>query len=357
MKPNRDMRSKVYVGSSPRRFNSRPVEGQQVTFEGEDFYRIANYDRLRPFFMTVVSDADHWMFISSNGALSAGRRNADLALFPYYTDDKIRDLAEVTGSKTILVVHKPGRGKLWEPFSERGQGLYRTQRNLYKNFRGNKLIFEEINEDLSLTFRYGWFNSNRFGFVRRAWLANSGPARLRIELLDGLQNLMPCGAGSQFNLEYSTLLDAYKRSELIPETGLGLFRLSAIPVDRPEPAEALRTTTAWSLGLKRQRTLLSSVQLDRFRQGLPLREETDVRGERGAYFVQATMTCSPGQSADWLIVAEVNQGPSEVAGLNQLLRAPARLRKTGPGGYRSAAPGSWSGSWPPPTACSRPPAR
>ena len=111
---------------------------------------------------------------------------------------------------------------------------------------------------------------------------------------------MPCGTGSQFNLEYSTLLDAYKRSELIPETGLGLFRLSAIPVDRPEPAEALRTTTVWSLWLKRQFTLLSSVQLDRFRQGLPLRNETDVRGERGAYFVQAAINLRPGQSVEWL---------------------------------------------------------
>ena len=40
---------------------------------------------------------------------------------------------------------------------------------------------------------------------------------------------MPCGTGSQFNLEYSTLLDAYKKSELLAGTGLGLFRLSAIP--------------------------------------------------------------------------------------------------------------------------------
>jgi hypothetical protein len=295
--------------------------------EGEDYYQIANYDRLRPFFMTVVSDADHWMFVSSNGAMSAGRRTADLALFPYYTDDKIRDMVEVTGSKTILVVKQRDRSRLWEPFSERGRGIYRTRRNLYKNFRGNKLIFEEINDDLALTFRYGWFNSNRFGFVRRAWLAHSGPAGVRIQMLDGLQNLMPCGTSSQFNLEYSTLLDAYKRSELISETGLGLFRLSAIPVDRPEPAEALRTTTAWSLGIKRQLTLLSSVQLERFRQGLPLRPETDVRGERGAYFVQTEMNLRPGQSVEWCVVADVNQGPSEVAGLNRLLRAPARLRQ------------------------------
>jgi len=320
------MNSKLHLGRNPLHSNLNLILGEQVTLDGEEFYRIANYDRMRPFFMTVVSDADHWMFVSSNGALSAGRRNADLALFPYYTDDKIRDMVEVTGNKTILIVRR-GTDKIWEPFSERSQGIYRTRRNLYKNFRGNKLIFEETNEDLSLTFRYGWFNSNRFGFIRRAWLTNSGPGGARIELLDGLQNLMPCGTGSQFNLEYSTLLDAYKRNELISETGLGLFRLSAIPVDRPEPAEALRATTVWWLGLKRRITLLSSLQLDRFRHGLPLRNETDVRGERGAYFVQTTMNLRRGQTADWLLAADVGQGSSEVAALNRLLRIPARLGK------------------------------
>jgi hypothetical protein len=321
------MATQLYLGKSPRCVNREPVQGKQVTLEGEDFYQIANYDRMWPFFMTVVSDADHWLFISSNGGLTAGRRDANLALFPYYTDDKIRDMAEVTGSKTLLRVRSRWKTYLWEPFSERGNGIYRVRRNLYKNFWGNKLIFEEINEDLALTFRYGWFNSQQFGFVRRAWLANSGTASARVELLDGFQNLMPCGTGSQFNLEYSTLLDAYKKSELLPDTGLGLFRLSAIPVDRPEPAEALRTTVAWSVGLKRQLTLLSSVQLDKFRAGRPLHAETEVRAERGAYFVQSAIQLRRDQSADWLVVADVGQSSSDVARINQLLRKSAQLRR------------------------------
>ncbi len=322
------MANQLYLGNSPRRVNHDPVQGKQVVLDGEDFYQIANYDRMRPFFMTVVSDADHWLFISSNGGLSAGRRDANLALFPYYTDDKLRDMADVTGSKTLLRVRRQGKVFLWEPFSERGQGLYRVRRNLYKNFWGNQLIFEEINGDLGLTFRYGWFNSRQFGFVRRAWLANFGTASARVELLDGVQNLMPCGTGSQFNLEYSTLLDAYKKSELISASGLGLFRLSAIPVDRPEPAEALRTTVAWSVGLKRRNVLLSSVQLDRFRTGETLRPETGIRAERGAYFIHSEIPLRPGQSADWMIVADVNQSSSDVARLNQLLQQPSRLRKS-----------------------------
>ena len=294
---------------------------------GEEFYEIAGYDRMRPFFMSIVSACDQWMFISSTGALTAGRGDPDHALFPYYTDDKIHDSAETTGSKTVLLVRKQGRDLLWEPFSHRYESVYRLQRRLTKSFFGNKLIFEELNQDLGLVFRYGWFASERFGFVRRSWLANVGSANVRVRLLDGVQNLMPSGIGSQFQLEKGNLLDAYKRNELEPASGLGLFRLSSIPIDRPEPAESLRTTMVWSVGLSESVRLLSSVQLGAFRQGRPVREETDVRAERGAYFVQSDIDLPRGATRDWLIVADVSQGPSGVAEINRLLRRPARLQK------------------------------
>ena len=78
--------------------NGTMDELQRTIINGEVFYCIRGYDRMRPFFMNIVSDTDLWMFISSKGGLSAGRINADHAIFPYYTDDKITDLSEVTGS-------------------------------------------------------------------------------------------------------------------------------------------------------------------------------------------------------------------------------------------------------------------
>lgn len=321
------MKPPYFVGRQALHAPTCLVKGEQIQVEGEEFYRIVNHDQMRPFFMSVVSDADHWMFISSNGALTAGRSNPDLALFPYYTDDKIHDSAEITGSKSILIVRQKRRAHLWEPFSFRHQGLYRIKRSLFKNFTGNKIIFEETNLDLGLTFRYGWFNSQRFGFVRKVWLINHDRKAVDISILDGVQNLIPCGISSQFQLEKSTLVDAYKKSELLPQSGLGLFMLSAIPVDRPEPAESLKATSVWSLGLKRQVTLLSSVQLDRFRQGMSLCEELEMRAERGAYFVQSDFGLQGGATAQWMMVADVNRGPSEVAELKQLLRSPKRLQK------------------------------
>jgi hypothetical protein len=319
--------SRLHLGPAAVQALPGPVRGEEVVLLGEPFYRIANYDRMRPFFMTVVSAFDHWMFISSTGALTAGRRDPDLALFPYCTDDKIHDSADITGSKTLIVASRQGRDCLWEPFSERYRGIYRLQRNLYKSLCGSRLVFEEANFDLDLVFRYGWFSGDRFGFVRRAWLTNCGLANVRVRLLDGLQNLMPCGAGSQFQLEKSSLLDAYKKNELVSGTGLGLFRLSSIPIDRPEPAESLRTTVAWSLGLEECRRLLSSVQVDAFRRGEPVSPETDVRAERGAYLLEGELPLARGATREWMIVADVNQGPCEVAGLNRLLGRPSHLWK------------------------------
>jgi len=318
---------KMFLGNKRVPSNTGKVEGGHVLLDGEAFYRITHSDRLRPFFLSIVSSADHWMFISSNGALTAGRRNPDLALFPYHTDDKIHDAAGITGPKTILIAERGGRSYLWEPFSQSGRGVYSIQRNLFKNFTGNKILFEEINADLGLTFRTGWVSSEQFGWVRKSSLACSGAGTVRVRLLDGIQNLLPAGIGSQFQLEKSTLIDAYKKNELLPESGLALFLLSSVPVDRPEPAESLRATTVWSAGLPRRNVLLSSVQLENFRQGRPLKTETDVRAERGAYFIESKFTLRPGRSRAWMLVADVDQGPVPVARLRKLLCTPAALQK------------------------------
>jgi hypothetical protein len=292
------------------------VSGAHVDLEGERFYRIANYDAMPPFLMTLVSDSDHWMFVSSNGALTAGRRDPDHALFPYYTDDRIHDSHDQTGGKTILLVTRGERTGLWEPFSQRYEGLWRIERNLYKSVYGNKLVFEEINEDLALSFSCAWMTSERFGFVRHSTLVNHGADAASVEVLDGIQNIMPADLTRRFQLEYSTLADGYKESELDPETGLALYRLSSVPVDKAEPSEALRANTVWSQGLDPARRLLSAVQLDRFRQGQSLEEETAMRGRRGAYFLNARVVLAGGARKEWRIVADVDKDAAGVAGID-----------------------------------------
>src|SRR6056297_14778 len=274
---------------------------------------------MRPFFMNVVSDSNHWMFISSNGGLSAGRKNSEYALFPYYTDDKITDMAETTGSKTIIRAKAEGTTHLWEPFSEKQAGTFKISRNLFKNWYGNKIKFEEINHDLGLTFRYQWNSSNLYGFVRKSELENHSGETRQITVLVGIQNVLPYGVESAMQQSSSNLADAYKRIELVEDTGLGIFALSAIIVDKAEPSEALKANVAWSMGLDNPKHLLSSLQLDQFRNMESVEEETDVKGEKGAYFVTSEIELNGKSEADWSIVANVNQTQSDVVALNKAI--------------------------------------
>jgi hypothetical protein len=293
---------------------------------GERYFKLPDSAALRPFFMSIVSDSDHWMFISSNGGLSAGRKNADYALFPYYTDDKITESVEMTGSKSVFWVKRGEKSQRWEPFSDRDEGVYRITRNLYKHVYGNKIIFEELNHDLQLSFQVAWNTSDQFGFVRKSSLHNHADHVAEISLLDGIQNIMPSGVPSSLQNTASNLVDAYKRSELDSATGLGIFALSAIIVDKAEPSEALKANVAWSNGLENPTRLLSSLQVSAFRKGQPLHQETDVKAEKGAYFLHQAIHLPAQTAKSWQIVANVNQSHSAVARLRALLRGKQDLQ-------------------------------
>ncbi|MDA8642384.1 hypothetical protein N9L34_02445, partial [Schleiferiaceae bacterium] len=315
----------IYLGAQKRAASFEEVSGTEVKIGAETFYKIANYDAMRPFFMSIVSHSNHWMFLSSTGGLTAGRKNSNFALFPYYTDDKITESSETTGSKTLCLITQSGKTSLWEPFSSKYDGVYRLSRNLYKNSFGNKVKFEEVNHDLGLTFTYEWNSSDKFGFVRKSALINHGNVGVTAQFIDGIQNLLPYGVEDALQGASSNLVDAYKKCELEKSVGLGLFSLSAIIVDKAEPSEALRSNVAWSLGRPNAIRLLSSKQLNAFRNGEMPKQEVDIKAERGAYMLCDTVELPAGAAEHWSILADVNKGPVEVANLMAALENPESL--------------------------------
>jgi len=290
---------------------------QQVVIDNDTYFKISNSDAMRPFFMSIVSHSNHWMFISSNGGLSAGRKNSEYSFFPYYTDDKITESSEITGSKSIFIINAK---KVWEPFSIRQEGVYKTTRNLYKNVYGNKVIFEEINHDLQVSFRYQWNSSDKFGFVKKSAFFNNSDSKITVSILDGFQNIIPFGVPSDTQIKASNLVDAYKKSELEKESGIGIYALSAIIVDKAEPSEALKANIAWSLGLDTPKHLLSSLQLSDFRHKKILQEEVDVRAEKGAYFINKTIEVDSNSKKEWMLIGNVNQTLGAIHAISEKIK-------------------------------------
>jgi len=69
--------------------NEHAATGEILDMAGERYYAIRNVDKMAPFFISVVSNVDHWLFVLSTGGVTAGRVSPDTALFPYNTVDKI----------------------------------------------------------------------------------------------------------------------------------------------------------------------------------------------------------------------------------------------------------------------------
>ncbi len=59
-------REKIQLGQAVLINTDKRVQGSFVEIDGEKFYRIGNCDQMDDFFMTIVSDSDHWIFITGS---------------------------------------------------------------------------------------------------------------------------------------------------------------------------------------------------------------------------------------------------------------------------------------------------
>ncbi len=313
--------------------SSSSVAGDFISINGERCYAIRNVDQISPFLVSIISDVDHWLFVSSNGGLTAGRVSPDTALFPYVTVDKIHDGYLHTGCKTVFRIDVGKGRQLWEPFNREHNRRHAVDRNLYKNLLGNKLCFEEVNHDLRLVYRYTWVTSSEYGFVRQCELENLADRTVRVDMVDGFQNLLPAGTPRLSQTNTSNLVDAYKWNELDEPTGLACFTLYSRISDRAEPSESLKANTVFSLGLESPTILLSNRQLESFRNGADPQQESHKRGIRGAYFVNTTFTLPPREpqapraSRHWQLVADIEQSQAAVVKLRRQLADPALVAR------------------------------
>lgn len=298
---------------------SSDVVGQFIDKEGERFYAIRNMQDMAPFFISLISDSDHWLFVSSKGGLTAGRVSPETALFPYAPVDIIHENMANTGCKTMLKISKDGKTFKWDAFNKDFNHQYDISQNLYKNTLGDKICFEEINHDLALAFRYTWTTSDEFGFCRRCELQNLADEDVSIAMIDGLQNILPAGTPRFTQTVSSNLVDAYKWSELHQATGLAMFTLYSGITDRAEPSESLKANTIFSMGFDAPKVLLCNSQLENFWRDADIESETEKRGVRGAYLLNVEFELAAKQSKKWQLVANIEQNQSQVSALIQSL--------------------------------------
>lgn len=289
-----------------------PPVNQWVVEGGREFVAIDSLEDFEPFFLSLATISNQWLFCSCHGPLSAGRENPEKALFPYLTVDKILDNWNVTGPFTAV----SSEGQLWHPFWPTAIHTAPVRRRLLKSVLGEELVFEEFHEAWHLRFRYRWQLSGKFGFVRKVEIINEGGNERSFRIIDGLQDLGVSGVSQRTHLEFSCLADAYKMTETARQGRLMIHRLASGIVDAPIPLEILRATTVWATGFDEAEPFLSRREAQNFlRDTGEGRPAARLRGERGAYFLGGDLVLAPGASRQWMMVAEVEQSHRELGEL------------------------------------------
>lgn len=286
----------------------KSVKGKFTRIDGREFYCIENYDDLDPFLFTLAASNDIWIYLASNGGVTAGRMSAERAFFPYLTEDRLYHSTD-TGSKTIVRVTKDGKTSLWQPFTNAYIEGYNLTRNLYKSVIGNEAIFEEINHCLGVTFRYGWRSCEKYGIVRTASIVADSDTE--VEIIDGMLNILPFGIRSAFQLELPCLADAYKSSEVIGDH-TAVYSLTSAINDKPTPEEMLRCNAAWAIADFPYRLYVSEKSLKQFISGDLKKADTSF-GDRGAFLMSFKLSLKAGKEVQWYTIADVGLSQNDVS--------------------------------------------
>ena len=316
-------------------------KGLFTTLNGEQFYKIENYDCMDDFFMTITSASDIWNFCWSQGGITAGRIDCDHSIFPYYTADKISDAKSYTGSYTAIRVGEGDNAVIWEPFASlsaspalRRLAEKNISRNIYKNAAGTEVWFEEINEELKLSFRYGWTSSPKYGLVKKSVITNLSDKAVKVRVLDGCRNILPACVSADFQNNNSVLLDAYKKTDLDAKSNLALFAVSSIVTDKAEPSEGLFANVSW-FNTEDQLLLNPEAPLEFAEKGCVTPMEV-VKGKRPAAYICKNASLRPstssgtaaGEAISWYQVFDTRLDAAKIALLKKELSDRTVLTKT-----------------------------
>ncbi len=291
-----------------------------IVKRGDDTYVvIENYDEIPPFFCMITTDADLWLFVSSTGNLTAGRKDPDASILPYETVDKIHDNGHNNGPFAIFRWQENGQYHFWEPFKHQIERPDYISRRLLKNTLGSKIAFEEHNQKEQLLFTATWMLSDHFGIVRDCQLTSEGSHSRNIEVIHGIRNLVPSGICRKLQNELSCLTDAYKQNEILEDSGLGIYTMASGLTDLPIPNESLRATTVWSDGLPKGRYSLSLKDIQIFQAGKTPQFITKNRGLRAHYIEWAAIDLKPQQAISWKLIADTLLDQTSVANIRNLI--------------------------------------
>lgn len=172
-----------------------------------------------------------WAFYVNRGQgiASFGIKDKDHAIMEFNPANKSYQFTSIKGFRTFIKFIESGY--IYEPFKESSDKV--------KNemiIEPHSLTLKEVNQELNLEIivRYFILPGESFGsLVRRVKIKNLSDTDLKLEVLDGLPEVIPEGISNQALKEVSQTMSGWCRVDNMKEK-MPFFRISATADDKPE---------------------------------------------------------------------------------------------------------------------------
>jgi hypothetical protein len=202
---------------------------------------IENYNLAKPFANFFPGIAGKygipmWLFYvnRAQGISSFGTKDKDHSILEFFSANKAWQLASTQGFRTFIKIF--GKNTIfYEPFQNglTNLGFNLTNRMFISSYG---LALEEENLTLGLKIRIDYFNipnDTYAGLARILTLKNLNRLPKKIQLLDGLPQIVPFGTNNFFLKKMSRTIEAWFNVENL-DKGVPFYKLGVDPKDTPE---------------------------------------------------------------------------------------------------------------------------
>ncbi|MCM8801453.1 MAG: cellobiose phosphorylase [Candidatus Omnitrophica bacterium] len=207
------------------------------------FFVIENYNFAKPFANFFPGIAGKygipmWVFYVNRGQCisSFGIKDKDHSIVEYLPANKAWQIVTLQGFRTFIkLFNNPDKFIFYEPFHNGfvNLGFKFFNRMLISS---SDLRIEEENLTLGIKIKVEYFTipqDNYPGLARIVTIKNIDSKNKRLQVLDGLPQIIPYGVSNLFLKKLSRTIEAWMNVEYINKD-VAFYKLNANPTDRPE---------------------------------------------------------------------------------------------------------------------------
>ncbi|MBN1914009.1 MAG: cellobiose phosphorylase [Candidatus Omnitrophica bacterium] len=203
---------------------------------------IENYNFSKPFANFFPGIAGKygipmWVFYVNRGQciVSCGTKDKDHSILEFFPANRAWQMVSSHGFRTFIKVLKKDAGLFYEPFHNGSSNLGFKLANQMR-ISSYDLKLEETNTSLGIKTEVEYFNipsESYAALVRVLTLTNTSRNALKMQVLDGLAQIVPYGTANLFLKKLSRTIEAWMNVENLKNCA-PYYKLDVDPTDRPE---------------------------------------------------------------------------------------------------------------------------